>query len=259
MKAYECVQAARSAGRATAKAFIDAMTDVFVEMHGDRRFGDDNAVIAGIGSLCGMPVTIIGIEKGTDTADKLKHNFGSANPEGYRKALRQIHLAEKFHRPILCLVDTSGAYCGIGAEERGQGQAIAENMSELMTVRTPVISIIIGEGGSGGALALAIADEVWMLDDAYYSVISPEGAASILWKDAGRAKEAAESLRLTAADLHEFGVIEKIIPSAQEGGVDMLRLKQEIAETFRRSAALDENELLERRYQKFRKIGGGCQ
>lgn len=259
MKAYECVQAARSAGRATAKAFIDAMTDVFVEMHGDRRFGDDNAVIAGIGSLCGMPVTIIGIEKGTDTADKLKHNFGSANPEGYRKALRQIKLAEKFHRPILCLVDTSGAYCGIGAEERGQGQAIAENMSELMTVRTPVLSIVIGEGGSGGALALAVADEVWMLEDAYYSVISPEGAASILWKDANRAKEAAESLRLTAGDLYEFGVIEKIIPSVQEGGVDMLRLKQEIAECFRRRAALDENELLERRYQKFRKIGGGCQ
>ena len=163
MKAYECVQASRSAGRATAKAYIDAMTDVFVEMHGDRRFGDDSAVIAGVGSLCGMSVTIIGIEKGTDTADKLKHNFGSANPEGYRKALRQIHLAEKFRRPILCLVDTSGAYCGIGAEERGQGQAIAENMSELMTVRTPVLSIVIGEGGSGGALALAVADEVWML------------------------------------------------------------------------------------------------
>ena len=258
MNAYECVQASRSTGRATARAYIDAMTDVFVEMHGDRRFGDDSAVIAGIGSLCGMPVTIIGIEKGTDTADKLKHNFGSANPEGYRKALRQIHLAEKFHRPILCLVDTSGAYCGIGAEERGQGQAIAENMSELMTVRTPVISIIIGEGGSGGALALAIADEVWMLDDAYYSVISPEGAASILWKDAGRAKEAAESLRLTAADLHEFGVIEKIIPSAQEGGVDMLRLRGDIAETFRRNAGLDVDVLLEQRYQKFRKIGGGC-
>ena len=259
MKAYECVQAARSAGRATARAYIDTMADVFVEMHGDRRFGDDNAVIAGIGRLCDMSVTIIGIEKGTDTADKLRHNFGSANPEGYRKALRQIKLAEKFHRPILCLVDTSGAFCGIGAEERGQGQAIAENMSELMTVRTPVLSIVIGEGGSGGALALAVADEVWMLEDAYYSVISPEGAASILWKDANRAKEAAESLRLTAGDLYKFGVIERIIPSVQEGGVDMARLKEEIAETFRRSAALDENELLERRYQKFRKIGGGCQ
>ncbi|MDO5323188.1 MAG: carboxyltransferase subunit alpha [Clostridia bacterium] len=259
MKAYACVLAARSAGRATARAYIDAMTDVFVEMHGDRRFGDDSAVIAGIGSLCGMSVTIIGVEKGTDTADKLKHNFGSANPEGYRKALRQIKLAEKFHRPILCLVDTSGAFCGIGAEERGQGQAIAENMSELMTVRTPVLSIIIGEGGSGGALALAVADEVWMLEDAYYSVISPEGAASILWKDANHAREAAESLRLTAEDLYEFGVIERIIPSVQEGGVDMSHLKEEIAGTFRRSAALDADELLERRYQKFRKIGGGCQ
>ena len=259
MRAYECVQASRSAGRPTAKAYIDGMIDNFIEMHGDRRFGDDTAVISGIGSLSGMPVTVIGIEKGTDTADKLKHNFGSANPEGYRKSLRQIKLAEKFHRPILCLVDTSGAYCGVGAEERGQGQAIAENMSELMTVRTPVLSIVIGEGGSGGALALAVADEVWMLEDAYYSVISPEGAASILWKDANRAKEAAESLRLTAGDLYEFGVIEKIIPSVQEGGVDMLRLKQEIAETFRRSAALDADELLERRYQKFRKIGGGCQ
>ena len=259
MRAYECVQASRSAGRPTAKAYIDGMIDNFIEMHGDRRFGDDTAVISGIGSLSGMPVTVIGIEKGTDTADKLKHNFGSANPEGYRKSLRQIKLAEKFHRPILCLVDTSGAYCGVGAEERGQGQAIAENMSELMTVRTPVLSIVIGEGGSGGALALAVADEVWMLEDAYYSVISPEGAASILWKDANRAKEAAESLRLTVGDLYEFGVIERIIPSVQEGGVDMARLKEEIAETFRRSAALDENELLERRYQKFRKIGGGCQ
>ena len=258
MKAYECVQASRSAGRATAKAYIDAMTDVFVEMHGDRRFGDDTAVISGIGSLSGMPVTVIGIEKGTDTADKLKHNFGSANPEGYRKSLRQIKLAEKFHRPILCLVDTSGAYCGVGAEERGQGQAIAENMSELMTVRTPVLSIVIGEGGSGGALALAVADEVWMLEDAYYSVISPEGAASILWKDANRAREAAESLHLTAKDLHEFGVIERIVPSVQEGGVDMQRLKDAIAETFRRNLALDADVLLDKRYQKFRKIGGGC-
>ena len=258
MRAYECVQASRSAGRPTAKAYIDGMIDNFIEMHGDRRFGDDTAVISGIGSLSGMPVTVIGIEKGTDTADKLKHNFGSANPEGYRKSLRQIKLAEKFHRPILCLVDTSGAYCGVGAEERGQGQAIAENMSELMTVRTPVLSIVIGEGGSGGALALAVADEVWMLEDEYYSVISPEGAASILWKDANRAREAAESLHLTAKDLHEFGVIERIVPSVQEGGVDMQRLKDAIAETFRRNLALDADVLLDKRYQKFRKIGGGC-
>lgn len=258
MRAYECVQASRSAGRRTAQAYIGAMIDSFMEMHGDRRFGDDPAVISGIGLLCGMPVTVIGIEKGTDTAGKLKHNFGSANPEGYRKALRQIKLAEKFHRPVLCLVDTAGAYCGIGAEERGQGQAIAENMAALMTARTSVISIIIGEGGSGGALALAVADEVWMLEDAYYSVISPEGAASILWKDANRAREAAENLHLTAQDLYDLGVIEKIVPSVQDGGVDMQRLKEDIAQTFRKYAALDVDELLARRYQKFRKIGGGC-
>ena len=202
MRGFECVQAARSAGRSTALSYIRALVDDFVEMHGDRRFGDDPAVVAGIGLLSGTPVTVIGLEKGTTTAEKLQRNFGSANPEGYRKALRQIRLAEKFHRPILCLVDTSGAYCGIGAEERGQGQAIAENMYELMTVRTPSISIVIGEGGSGGALALAVTDEVWMLEDAYYSVISPEGAASILWKDAARSKEAADCLKLTAQDLY---------------------------------------------------------
>ena len=184
MKAYDCVQASRAKGRPTALSYIGAMIDGFVEMHGDRRFGDDPAVVAGIGYLNGMPITVVGIEKGGDTADKVRRNFGSANPEGYRKALRQIKLAEKFHRPVLCLVDTSGAYCGVGAEERGQGEAIAENMYEMMTAKTPILSIVIGEGGSGGALALAVADEVWMLEDAYYSVISPEGAASILWKDA---------------------------------------------------------------------------
>ena len=254
MKAYECVQASRSAGRATAKAYIDAMTDVFVEMHGDRRFGDDSAVIAGVGSLCGMSVTIIGIEKGTDTADTLKHNFGSANPEGSRKALRQIHLAEKFLRPILCLVDTSGAYCGVGAEERGQGQAIAENMYELMTVKTPVISIVIGEGGSGGALALAVADEVWMLENAVYSVLSPEGAASIIWKDARRTEEASEFLKLTAEDLLHFGVVERVIP---EGDQQQLYadLKEQLVSTIARLKSLSEQEMLEARYQKFRRIG----
>ncbi|MBQ8507782.1 MAG: acetyl-CoA carboxylase carboxyl transferase subunit alpha [Clostridia bacterium] len=251
MKAYECVQAARSAGRPTALEYIHGMIDNFIEMHGDRRFGDDPAVVAGIGELNGMPVTVIGIEKGSTTAEKVKRNFGSANPEGYRKALRQIRLAEKFHRPIICLVDTSGAYCGVGAEERGQGQAIAENMYELMTVKTPVISIVIGEGGSGGALALAVADEVWMLEDAYYSVISPEGAASILWKDAKRAKEAAESLKLTARDLLEFGVIERILPAH----VDMQALKMELTEALRRDTIVED--MLEKRYQKFRKIGGG--
>ena len=257
MKAYDCVQASRAKGRPTALAYIGAMIDGFVEMHGDRRFADDPAVVAGVGYLSGMPITVVGIEKGGDTADKVRRNFGSANPEGYRKALRQIKLAEKFHRPVLCLVDTSGAYCGVGAEERGQGEAIAENMYEMMTAKTPIISIVIGEGGSGGALALAVADEVWMLEDAYYSVISPEGAASILWKDAKRAKEAAESLRLTAQDLYDLGVIENIIPAAQTREAGMPRLKQALSEAFSRRVALDTAILLEQRYRKFRGIGGG--
>lgn len=221
-------------------------------MHGDRRFGDDRAIVTGVAMLGDMPITVIGVEKGDTTQEKLRRNFGSANPEGYRKALRQIRLAEKFHRPILCLVDTAGAYCGVGAEERGQGQAIAENMYELMTVKTPVVSLIIGEGGSGGALALAVADEVWMLEDAYYSVISPEGAASILWKDAKRAKEAAESLRLTAHDLYAFGVVERILPAQ----VDMPALQNELRRCFLQNAELSLDELLEKRYHKFRKIGG---
>ena len=257
MKAYDCVQASRAKGRPTALAYIGAMIDGFVEMHGDRRFGDDPAVVAGVGYLSGMPITVVGIEKGGDTADKVRRNFGSANPEGYRKALRQIKLAEKFHRPVLCLVDTSGAYCGVGAEERGQGEAIAENMYEMMTAKTPILSIVIGEGGSGGALALAVADEVWMLEDAYYSVISPEGAASILWKDAGRAREAAESLRLTAQDLLQFGVVEKIVAAADSREKGMPRLQQALTEAFARLESLDTAALLEKRYRKFRDIGGG--
>ena len=257
MKAYDCVQASRAKGRPTALAYIGAMIDGFVEMHGDRRFGDDPAVVAGVGYLSGMPITVVGIEKGGDTADKVRRNFGSANPEGYRKALRQIKLAEKFHRPVLCLVDTSGAYCGVGAEERGQGEAIAENMYEMMTAKTPILSIVIGEGGSGGALALAVADEVWMLEDAYYSVISPEGAASILWKDAGRARDAADNLRLTAQDLYDLGVIEKIIPAADTRQSGMPHLKQALAEAFDRHLCLETGELLAQRYKKFRGIGGG--
>ena len=253
MKAYECVQSARAAGRPTALHYIGGMVDHFIEMHGDRRFGDDPAIVAGVGEINGMPVTVIGIEKGDSTQEKIRRNFGSANPEGYRKALRQIRLAEKFHRPILCFVDTSGAFCGVGAEERGQGQAIAENMYELMSVKTPVLSIVIGEGGSGGALALAVADEVWMMEDAYYSVISPEGAASILWKDAKRAMEAAQALRLTADDLRQLGIIERILPAQPE----LKRLKAEIMEKLRENMALDRAELLERRYMKFRRIGGG--
>ena len=212
MEAFERVQAARSKGRPTGTDFINHIFDDFIEMHGDRRFGDDKAIVAGIARLNGMPVTVIALERGHDTKEKLYRNFGSAHPEGYRKALRQMKLAEKFHRPVVCFVDTAGAFCGIAAEERGQGEAIAENLSEMMTLKTPIISVFIGEGGSGGAIGLAVADEVWMLENALYSVISPEGCASILWKDSSKVKEAASCLRMTAEDLLQLGVIERVIP-----------------------------------------------
>ena len=255
MRAYEAVLASRNTHRPTAVTYIDRLIDGFIEMHGDRRFADDPAIIAGVGYLDGMPVTVIGIEKGSNTNEKIYRNFGQAHPEGYRKALRQIKLAEKFHRPVLCLVDTAGAYCGVGAEERGQGLAIAENMYELMTVRTPVLSIVIGEGGSGGALALAVADEVWMLEDAYYSVISPEGAASILWKDSTQAERAAECLKLTAPDLQRLGIIERVIPGSDLAGTHMDGLRAAISAKFREKKAKDMYELLEERYQRYRQIG----
>ena len=258
MDAYERVTNARAKGRPTGLAFIRNLFEDFLEMHGDRRFGDDSAVVAGIARLDGMPVTVIALERGVDTKDKIERNFGMAHPEGYRKALRQMKLAEKFGRPVVCLVDTSGAYCGIGAEERGQGLAIAENLMEMMTLKTPVLSILIGEGGSGGALGLAVADEVWMLENAVYSVISPEGCASILWKDPSKVKEAAACLKLTAEDLLGLGVIERII-GEEDGNFDAVYdlLRGEIAATLRRNRELPIGELLQRRYDRFRKIGAG--
>lgn len=253
MNAMETLQAARAAGRPTGADFIANLVDGFVELHGDRRFGDDPAVVAGIGTLSGRPVTAIALEKGHDTKEKLARNFGSAHPEGYRKALRQMKLAEKFHRPVLCFVDTAGAYCGMEAEERGQGQAIAENLMEMMWLRVPVISVLIGEGGSGGALALAVASEVWMLENAVYSVISPEGCASILWKDPAKVKEAAESLRITAADLLALGVIERIVP--EDAGMYQ-SLREELHGAFSALCAMDGEALAEARYARFRKIGG---
>ena len=256
-KAYDTVKLARANKRPTGLDYIHNLCGDFFELHGDRCYADDGAIVGGIGHFRGIPVTMIAIEKGHSAKERTARSFGAPHPEGYRKALRLMRQAEKFHRPVLCLVDTSGAFCGVGAEERGQGEAIAENMYELMTVKTPVISVVIGEGGSGGALALAVADEVWMLEDAYYSVISPEGAASILWKDAKRAKEAAESLRLTAQDLYGFGVIEKIVAAADTREAGMPRLKQALSEAFSRRAALDTAALLKQRYRKFRGIGGG--
>ena len=201
-----------------------------------------------------MPVTVIAIEKGKDLADRFKRNFGSPMPEGYRKALRLMKQAEKFHRPVVCFVDTAGAFCGMGAEERGQGQAIAENLMEMMTLRVPVISVFIGEGGSGGALALAVADRVWMLENAVYSVISPEGCASILWKDAAKVKEACACLKMTAEDLFAMGVVEKIIPETQPEDLYAM-LKSQLDAEFSQLSLLSPEQRCRERYQRFRRLG----
>jgi len=253
MNAYEKVIAARAKGRHTSLGFINNIFDVFMEMHGDRRFADDKAIVTGIAYLESIPVTVIGIEKGHGVRERTLRNFGSVHPEGYRKALRQMKLAAKFNRPVICFVDTSGAYCGIGAEERGQGQAIAENLMEMMTLKVPIISLIIGEGGSGGALALGVADEVWMLENSIYSVISPEGCASILWKDSARAQEASECLKLTADDLHKLEIIDKIIP---ENDTLFETVKTELLLAINKHAELPTEVLTENRYQRFRKIRG---
>ena len=253
--AYDCVQMARSTKRPTGMEFIEKVFSDFIELHGDRRFADDPAIVGGIATMCGTPFTVIATEKGTNTKDRVYRNFGAPNPEGYRKALRLMKQAEKFRRPIVCFVDTSGAFCGIGAEERGQGQAIAENILEMMTLKTPILSIVIGEGGSGGALALAVADEVWMLENAVYSVISPEGCASILWKNSNKAAEATQSLKLTAEDIYGLGVVERIIP--EKGDIHKIfgRLGTDIYSWYRRYMEYTDEELLEARYQRFRKIG----
>lgn len=254
--AFDKVKIARANNRPTGIDYIEHIFSSFIELHGDRRFGDDPAVVGGVAFLDRLPVTVIAIEKGHSAKERLVRNFGAPNPEGYRKAMRLMKQAEKFCRPVICFVDTSGAFCGIGAEERGQGQAIAENLMEMMTLKTPVISILIGEGGSGGALALAVADRVWMLENSIYSVISPEGCASILWKDAGRAAEAAESLKLTARDAFSMLVIEKII-SEKELGKDSFysgvktALSKELESLISDSCGM----LIEKRYRRFRTIG----
>lgn len=251
---YAVVKLARDNRRPTGLDYIQNIFTDFLELHGDRRYGDDAAIVGGIARLGELPVTVIAMEKGHTAKERAYRNFGAPNPEGYRKALRLAKQAEKFGRPVICFVDTSGANCGIGAEQRGQGQAIAENLMELSTLCVPVISILIGEGGSGGALALAVADRVWMLSNAVYSVISPEGCASILWKDAKKAEEAAASLKLTADDALKLGVIEKILPEQELGQkpfYDRLRsdLASELAELSR------DPDLITKRYDRFRKIG----
>lgn len=245
---------ARSQSRLTALEYAESLFDEVVELHGDRQGADDGAIVGGLGRLAGRPITFIGIQKGKNLQDNLFRNFGQPHPEGYRKALRLMKQAEKFNRPIITLINTAGAYPGIGAEERGQGEAIARNLFEMSDLKVPIIAIIIGEGGSGGALALAVADRVWMLEHTVYSILSPEGFASILWKDGTRSAEAAELMKMTAEELHALGIIEKVIP---ENGyftsetIDML--KESLIEELDILDALPREVLLEQRYQRFRK------
>lgn len=254
MSAYEKVLLARAKDRPTGLSYIENIFENFVELHGDRCFADDPAIVGGIATLNGRPVTVIAMDKGKDMRERVKRNFGSSNPEGYRKALRLMEQAEKFHRPVICFVDTAGAFCGMGAEERGQGQAIAENLVAMAGLKTPIVSVLIGEGGSGGALALAVADRVWILENAVYSVISPEGCASILWKDSKKVKDAAECLRLTAQDMMELGVVEQVIPEEKEFSQTYAHIQEELEATLEQLSALPVEELLEQRYQRFRKF-----
>ena len=259
LSAWERVQLSRKMDRPSGSDYIEALFDDFTELHGDRTYGDDKAIIGGIASFHGMPVTVIAQQKGNNTKENIYHNFGMPMPEGYRKALRLMKQAEKFHRPVICFVDTPGAFCGVEAEERGQGEAIARNLMELSGLKTPVLSIVTGEGGSGGALALAAGDQVWMLENSVYSVLSPEGFASILWKDSTRAEEAAEVMKLTATDLYQKGSIEDMIPEPEEFHTESLWqvtgiLDGKIEEFIKEYDKLSENELLNRRYERFRKF-----
>ncbi len=257
--AWEVVKESRKANRITAVEYISAVFDDHYEFHGDREYGDDGAIVGGIASFDGMPVTFIAEERGINAGEAVKHNFGMPSPEGYRKALRLMKQAEKFNRPVVCFVDTNGAYPGKEAEERGQGEAIARNLYEMSSLKVPVLAIVIGQGGSGGALALAVANEVWMLENATYSVISPEGFASVLWKDSGRAPEAAELMKMTSADLYGLGLIERIISEDRPAVRDNLGpVKDEIVENMREffseCAGMTPGELAQRRYARFRKF-----
>ena len=257
--AWQRVQCSRSADRPVGMDYIEALFTDFIELHGDRQFGDDAAIRGGIAYFRGKPVTVIAQQKGTTTKENIACNFGMPKPEGYRKALRLMQQAEKFHRPVICFVDTPGAFCGMEAEERGQGEAIACNLFTLAGLRTPVLTVITGEGGSGGALALAVADEVWMLENSVYSILSPEGFASILWKDASRAKEAANVMRLTAQDLQKQGIIERVFPEGEhytrehmEPVTELLGAAME--QFLQKQGRQTDEERLECRYARFRKF-----
>lgn len=260
LTAWQRVQLARHPQRPYALDYINMIMSDFIELHGDRSFADDKAMVAGLAKLDKRKIMVIGHQKGRDTKENLKRNFGCAHPEGYRKSLRLMQLAERFALPIVIFIDTPGAYPGVGAEERGQAQAIALNLREMTAISVPIIAIVIGEGGSGGALGVGVADKVCVLENAYYSVISPEGCAAILWKDGSKAPEAAEALKLTAQDLLKMGIIDEIIPEPLGGAHrDPQKIAENLKEAINRNlkelSALDKNEFLKLRYKKFRNMG----
>jgi acetyl-CoA carboxylase carboxyl transferase subunit alpha len=261
LSAWQITQLARHIDRPKASHYVRYMMDGFIELHGDRTYGDDPAILGGLCKFNGRPIVLIAHQKGTDAKEMVRRNFGMPHPEGYRKALRLMQLAEGFHRPVLTLIDTPGAYPGVGAEERGQAEAIARNLRRMTTLRTPIICIVIGEGGSGGALAIGVGDRVLMLEYSIYSVISPEGCAAILWKDGEKGKKiAAESLKLTAHDLHRLGVIDEVIKEPLGGGHRdpremALSLKEAAERHLRELEKISMDELLQMRYEKFRRMG----
>lgn len=259
LTAWQRVELSRRKDRPVGSDYIDALFTDFVEFHGDRYFADDKAIIGGVARFHGMPVTVIAQAKGRNTKENIERNFGMPKPEGYRKALRLMKQAEKFARPVICLVDTPGAFCGLEAEERGQGEAIARNIYEMSGLKVPVVSIIIGEGGSGGALAMATADEVWMLENSIYSILSPEGFASILWKDSSKAKEAAEVMKLTAENLKSQGIVERVFAEPQTYTVQnmdsvIMQINEAIEEFLMKYGNMSEQELIRHRYERFRNM-----
>lgn len=254
MNIAKIVREAREQTRLTALDFATGIFDEFVELHGDRSFRDDGAIIGGIGWLGDQAVTVVGIQKGKSLQDNLNRNFGQPHPEGYRKALRLMKQAEKFGRPIVTFINTAGAYPGVGAEERGQGEAIARNLMEMSDFKVPIIAIIIGEGGSGGALALAVADRVWMLENSIYAVLSPEGFASILWKDGSRAMEAAELMKITSFELLDMKIVDKVISEVGLSSKDLIKqVKEQLQAELNELGKLPQDQLIEERYQRFRK------
>lgn len=257
--AWNRVELARKLERPKAMDYISSIFDDFIELHGDRNFADDKSIVGGIATINKIPVTVIGEQKGKSVKENMDRNFGMPNPEGYRKALRLMKQAEKFNRPIITFIDTPGAYPGMGAEERGQGEAIARNIMEMSNLKVPIICIVIGEGSSGGALAIAVGDRIVMLENAIYSILSPEGFASILYKDSSKAKEAAENMKITANDLKKLEVIDKVIKEPKEGIENNFEeitkeIKKYIIKTIKDLEKIPSEELIEQRYQKFRKF-----